>query len=341
MENRDLKMEDIGEFGFIRSILDGCQFSSEKLIRGIGDDCAVIGPYEGRVFLITADLLLEDIHFILGRIPPEHLGEKALSVNLSDIAAMGGKALHALISVAVPKHMSVEILHRLYRGIKLGCRRYGVNILGGDTSASPDRLMINVTVIGEAPEKEVVYRSGAGPGDGIYVTGTIGDSAAGLKLIMKEATAGEPVASVLREAHNRPVPFLEAGRMISGSGLASAMIDLSDGLVSDLRHICESSKVGARLSQTALPLSEELRTLAEINSFDPYNLAISGGEDYRLLITVKKKNAGAFLKMFEKGAPCQIYRVGEITENDGIEIIRPDRTIESLDGKGFDHFFRA
>jgi len=337
MENRDLKMQDIGEFGFIRSILDDCQFSPSKPVRGIGDDCAVIGPYDGKVLLVTTDLLLEDVHFILEKISPEHLGEKALSVNLSDIAAMGGVPLHAFVSIAVPKHMSVEILHAVYSGMKAGCKRYGVNILGGDTSASPDRLMINVAVIGEAPEKEVLYRSGAGPGDGIYVTGTLGDSAAGLKLIQGEMKATEHVASVLTAAHNRPVPFLEAGRMISASGLASAMIDLSDGLASDLAHICESSAVGARISQTSLPLSEELRSLGEIK-FDPYDLAISGGEDYRLLVTVPEKNIGPFVKIFEKGKPCPIFHIGEITENEGIEIMRPDKTIECLDLKGFDHF---
>lgn len=341
MENRDLKMEDIGEVGFIRSILEDCHFSTAKLIRGIGDDCAVIGPYEDRVFLITTDILLEDVHFILGKIPPEHLGEKAISVNLSDIAAMGGKALHAFVSLAVPKHMRVETIQSVYRGIKAVCRRYGVNILGGDTSASPDRLLINVAIIGESPEKEVVYRSGAGPGDGIYVTGTLGDSAAGLKLIKGEAVAPVPVVSALIEAHNRPVPFLEAGRMIASSGLASAMIDLSDGMVSDLRHICESSHVGARLSQMGVPISNELRIFSEINGLDPYDLALSGGEDYRLLVTVPEKNSGLFLRMFENGVPCQISRVGEILEMDGIEITRPDKTIERLDVKGFDHFLES
>jgi len=340
MENKNLKMEDLGEFGFIRSIMADCHFSHSKLIKGIGDDCAVIGPYDGRVLLVTTDLLLEDVHFILGKIAPEHLGEKAFSVNLSDIAAMGGNALHGFVSLAVPKYMRVEILHAIYTGMKNVCRKYGVNILGGDTAASPDRLMINVTLIGEVPEGEVLYRSGAGPGDGIYLTGTIGDSAAGLKLIKGEAVGPEPVASVLIEAHNRPVPFLEAGRLISRSKLASAMIDLSDGLVADLRHICESSRVGARLIRNALPLSDELRSLAQINHFDPYDLAISGGEDYRLLVTVPRKNTDLFLSMFEKQKPCQVFRIGEMRENSGVEIVNPDGTSEGLNIKGFDHFSR-
>jgi thiamine-monophosphate kinase len=338
MRNKDLKMEDIGEFEFIRSIMGDCLFSHKKLIKGIGDDCAVIGPYEGKVFLITTDMFLEDVHFILGKVTPEHIGEKAVAVNLSDIAAMGGNALHLFVSLAIPKRMSVETIHSIYHGIKATCRNYGVNILGGDTSASADRLMINVAVIGAASENEVLYRGGARPGDGIYVTGTIGDSAAGLKLIKGELSAPEPLASTLKEAHSRPAPFLEAGRMIAQSRLASAMIDLSDGLVSDLWHICETSGVGARLSHSALPLSEELITLAEINKFDPYDLAMSGGEDYRLLITVPQENAELFQKMFEKTATCHIYYVGQIIEKEGIEIIRPDGIKEQLEIAGFDHF---
>jgi thiamine-monophosphate kinase len=337
----DPKIKDIGEFEFIRSIKDGCHFFPEKLIKGIGDDCAVIGPYEEEVFLITTDLLVEDVHFILGKIRPEHLGQKAVAVNFSDIAAMGGKALHLFFSLAIPESMRLESLYDIYRGIKAICKQYQVNILGGDTSMSPDRLVINITVIGKAPEKEVLYRSGARPGDAIFVTGTLGDSAAGLKLIKEEASAPEHLASTLKAAHDLPVPFLEAGRIIAQSRLASAMIDLSDGLVSDLRHICEASGVSAILSYEDLPLSKELKGLAEFNKFDPHELALSGGEDYKLLITVPQGNSGPFQEVFEKGTPCHVYRVGEIAEGKGIKMVRPDGMEEQLQASGFDHFKRA
>jgi thiamine-monophosphate kinase len=336
MEKSHVKMEDIGEFGFIRSIQDNCIFSPSRIIKGIGDDCAVVGPYDGRVFLITTDLLIEDIHFILEKIPPEHLGEKAVNVNLSDIAAMGGKALNVFVSLAIPKRVDVKAIYSLYRGIKSVCKAHNINILGGDTSASPDRLMISITVIGEAPQGEVLLRSGASPGDSIYLTGTIGDSAAGLKLIKEEATAPGPIASRLIEAHNRPVPFLNAGRMVGRSGLASAMIDLSDGLLLDLSHICEQSHVGACIFQGALPLSQELTTMAEINRLNPYDLAMSGGEDYRLLICVPPKNTGKFQEMF--GEDAQVFCIGEITDHQGIEVIKSDNTKEQLNIKGFDHF---
>ena len=341
MANKDdLKIGDIGEFEFIRSITDGCRFSSEKLIKGIGDDCAVIGPYENKVFLVTTDLLVEDVHFILKKIQPEHLGQKSVAVNLSDIAAMGGRPLHLFLSLAIPESMRLDTLHAVYRGIKGICKRYRVNILGGDTSASLDRLMINVTVFGEAPEDEVLYRSGARPGDAIYVTGPLGDAAAGLKLIKEEFSAPEHLAHPLITAHCLPKPFLEAGRMIAQSRFASAMIDLSDGLLSDLRHICEASGTGAIISHAALPISENLKTLAEINKFDPHELALSGGEDYARLITVPLKKSGAFQKMFEKGVICYAYCIGEITEHKGIGMKGPDGVEEQVAVTGFDHFMR-
>jgi len=338
MANKDQKIGKLGEFGFIRSIMDHCHFSPEKLIKGIGDDCAVIGPYGNEVFLITTDLLLEDIHFLSGKIPPEHLGQKAVAVNLSDIAAMGGNALHMFMSLAIPEQMTIDCLHSIYRGVKAMCRRYGVNLLGGDTSASHDRLMLTVTVRGSAPLEEVLYRKGAGGGDIIYVTGTLGDAGAGLKLIKNELSAPEALASALIGAHNLPIPLMEAGRIIAQSRLASAMIDLSDGLVSDLSHICEASSVGARLTYSALPLSDNLRLLAEINGFDPYKLALSGGEDYRLLVTVPRKNSEPFQEMFKNGYPCHVYLIGEITNEDGLTMLTSDGVENKLEVEGFNHF---
>ena len=338
MVNIKRKMQDISEFDFIRSIKDNCLFTSEKIIKGIGDDCAVIGPYNGKVLLITTDLLIQDVHFILEKIPPEHIGQKAVAVNLSDIAAMGGKALHLFISLGIPKSMDLETLHSIYHGIKTMCKDYRVDILGGDTSASMDKLMINITLIGEAFEEEVLYRTGAESGDDLYVTGTLGDSAAGLKLIKEEFSAPQAISSALKIAHTLPFPFIEVGRMIAQSRLASAMIDISDGLLSDLQHICKENKVGADLFRADLPLSEELRALSEINAFSPYELALSGGEDYRLLVTVPHNNKEPFKKMFIKGSACHVYRVGRITEKAGIRIIGPDGTEKPLKTRGFNHF---
>ena len=334
------RIEDMGEFDFIRSIQDGCIFSRERLIRGIGDDCAVIGPYEGRALLVSTDLLVEDVHFITENICFEHLGQKTVAVNLSDIAAMGGDALHLFLSLAIPRVMRVETLHSFYRGVKAMCGRYRVNILGGDTSASLDRLMINVAVIGQAPEDEVLYRRGAGPGDYIYVTGTLGDSAAGLKLIKEGLLVPESYASSLKRAHNLPQPHLDAGRKIARSRLATAMIDISDGLVADLGHVCEASKVGAIVYEETLPISKELRGIVDAGGFDPVGLALSGGEDYRLLVTVPSEKGGLFEKMFENGEPCHIYRIGRTTKEPGIRIVLPDGSERQTGAGGFDHFAR-
>ena len=338
MTGKDLKIEDMGEFGFIRSIKDNCLFSHKGTIKGIGDDCAVIGPYDGRVILISTDLLVEDVHFILDKISPEDLGQKAVAVNISDIAAMGGTALHILISLAIPRNMAVNMLQSIYRGIKKACKHYKVNIVGGDTSASPNGLVINVAVIGETPQNEVLYRSGAKPGDVIFVTGCLGDAAAGLKLIKEEINAPEPVASILKKAQNLPSPCPEAGRKIAGSMLASAMIDLSDGLLSDLGHICEASGVGANFYQADLPVSDELWSLSRIKDIEPFGLALSGGEDYKLLVTVPDKNVGLFQKLFKGGKPCYLYRVGRIVEEKGIKMICADGSEKMMKPAGFDHF---
>ena len=337
MEN-DLKISDIGEFDLIESIKDGCLYSPGKVMKGIGDDCAVFGPYDGNLHLITTDMLVEDVHFILGKVDPEDLGQKAIAVNLSDIAAMGGTPLHGVVSIAIPKSTHVSTIHMIYHGMKEMCRKYHVNILGGDTSASHDRLFINVAILGEVPEREVLYREGAKPGDRLYVTGSLGDAAGGLKILTGEAKAPEDVARVLTDAHNRPMPSLEMGRIIGRSRLAGAMMDISDGLVSDLRHICEAGHVGARLFHPSIPLSDEVRTLADINRFDPYDLGLNGGEDYRLLVTVPLVHCGEFENLFMDGATGYVFNVGEITEEKGIRMSKDDGEEVVLGIKGYRHF---
>jgi len=336
-KNRTIK--DIGEFGFIRSIKDNSQFCPRKLIKGIGDDCAVIGPYDSKVVLLSTDLLVENVHFLMDKITPEQLGQKAIAVNLSDIAAMGGKALHVLVSLAVPNSMNLDTLMGVYQGIKNMCRKYHINLAGGDTSASLTGLVINVSVVGEVPEDEVVYRSGARTGDEIYLTGAIGDSAAGLALIKGEASAPEAVAFALKYAHNCPIPHLKEGRAISRSRLASAMIDVSDGLLADLKHLCEESNAGAVLFQETLPLSDNLKAFVALkNNGDIYKWALSGGEDYCLLFTVPEKNAAAFQQILAKDTLTRVYKVGKITADKGISMINPDGQKISLAAKGFEHF---
>jgi len=333
-----LKFSEIGEFGFIESIKKECITSLKGVIKGIGDDCAVFGPYSGRVLLFTTDMLVEDIHFLRDKLTHYQLGWKAIAVNLSDIAAMGGRPLYILISLAIPAKTNVELIQDLYKGMKDICEHYTVNILGGDTVASPDKLIINISLIGDTKEEEVIYRSGARSGDKIYLTGNVGDSFAGLKILKNEISPPNSIGSHFIKVHNEPKPLIETGRIIATSGLASAMIDLSDGLLSDLGHICKESGVGAMLFRSKIPLSSELKLLASRTKFNPLDLALSGGEDYILLVTVHEANSKDFELLFKDKRPSPLYLIGEIREEEGIRMVNDDGSIEEIDIRGFNHF---
>ncbi|MBW2312322.1 MAG: thiamine-phosphate kinase [Deltaproteobacteria bacterium] len=335
-----MKFSEIGEFGFIDSIKGQCDIPAKGLIKGIGDDCAVLRSQSGRVLLFTADMLVQDIHFVIGKIPFYQLGRKAAAVNLSDIAAMGGRPLVLLTSLAVPVETEVEEIQELYRGMRDICEHHGLTIGGGDTVASPDKLVTNISVIGDARENEVLYRSGTSPGDRVYLTGYVGDSIAGLKILTDEITPPEEMGTYFIKAHNEPVALVETGRSIAASGLASAMIDLSDGLLSDLGHICEESRVGALLFAEKIPLSSELKRLANGVGFNPLDLALSGGEDYQLLFTVPAEHEQGIEELFKEHDLAALYHIGEIVERPGIRMVKADGSIEELQYKGFNHFNR-
>ena len=333
-----MKFDEIGEFGFIETIKEACTTNSRNVIKGIGDDCAIFGPYSGRVLLFTTDMLVEDIHFLKAKITPYQLGRKSIAVNLSDIAAMGGRPLILLISLAIPTEIDVELIQDIYKGMRDICTHYGVTIAGGDTVASPDKLVINVSLIGDAKENEVLYRSGAGPGDGIYSTGNAGDSFAGLTILKGEITLPKSIASHFITIHNEPKPLIETGMAVAASRLASAMIDVSDGLLSDLGHICKESGVGAKLFKDKIPISSELKQFASHVKFDPLKLALSGGEDYHLLITVPKGNIKDFEIMGKDKGLLPLYLIGEIVEGKDITMAADDGSLEKIESKGFDHF---
>ena len=333
-----LKFSEIGEFGFIESIKKECTISWDQAIKGIGDDCAVFGPYSGRLFLATTDMLVEDIHFLRNAITFYQLGKKAVAVNLSDIAAMGGRPLALLISLGIPANTSVESMQDLYKGMKEMCTHYHVTIIGGDTVASPDKLIINISLIGDVKEDEVLYRSGAGPGDKVYLTGNVGDSYAGLKIIKGEVSPPQSITSHFIKTHNEPKPMIEVGGMIAGSRLASAMIDISDGLLSDLGHICKESAVGAVLFKDSIPLSHELTNLCSLVNFNPLDFALSGGEDYLLLVTVPKGNARGFEQLWNGEVPCPLHLIGEIRQGKGLKLMNEDGSVDEIGLRGFDHF---
>jgi thiamine-monophosphate kinase len=326
-----MKLAEIGEFGLIKAISQIAD-KGPGVVMGIGDDAAVLAPSAGQVLLVTTDLLLEGVHFQLEFTDPYRLGRKALAVNLSDIAACGGTPTAFLVSLAIPPETEVASVQALYKGMMEQAQEFKVALVGGDTSRA-EKLFISVTMIGEAEENKVIYRSGARKGDLIFVTGTVGDAALGLQQLKQGKKEGR-----LIQRHLTPVPRVKEGQAIAYQGLALSMIDISDGLVADLGHIAEQSNVGAEVRLSQLPLSEQYRKEIVSYSSDPYQLALSGGEDYELLFTSPPAKAQAVAKLAQKlGTP--ITEIGEITDaSQGVTIYGKDGKEYPIAQRGHDHF---
>lgn len=281
-------MSNIGEFELIGRI--NASVTVPQGVTGIGDDCAIIPQREGFDTLVTTDLLIEGRHFLLEDISPYELGWKSAAVNISDIAAMGGRPHSAFLSIAIPERVEVEWVDEFIRGFNALCGKYGVSLLGGDTSASDDKLFVNVTLLGECRHGRAVLRSGAQAGDIVYVTGPLGDAAAGLKLILERVASAakhrcDASESVLIRRHYLPEPRVEMGMALATLPGVHSMMDISDGIASDLKHILKASSLSAEIDIKSIPLSEELTAVCTARSWDPVELAVSGGEDYELLFT--------------------------------------------------------
>ncbi|HMS07940.1 MAG TPA: thiamine-phosphate kinase [Pyrinomonadaceae bacterium] len=299
----------------------------------VGDDCAVLPKSDQADLLITADMLVEDVDFRLGWTTPEFLGHKALAVSLSDIAAMGGRPTFAMLSIGVPERLwNGEFLDTFYTGWHCLAREFGVELVGGDVSRVPDKLVIDSIVLGEAGRGRAIPRSGAKPGDKIFVSGRLGGAAGGLFLLESGNRHGQelnPVEQGLINRQLRPRPRLDISHAIAKVG-ASAMIDLSDGLSSDLAHICESSGVGARIFFDRLPIDDRLAPVFDSDD-RRLHFALDGGEDFELLFTL---DAEKILPAGSGDLTC----IGEITANvEKMELIRDGQTSE-LTPKGFQHF---
>lgn len=320
-----MKMQQLGEFGLIDRIRKMTSVPDPSWV-GIGDDCAVIplSPETGGApasdLLVSTDMLVEGTHFLMEDISPRQLGWKSAAVNISDIAAMGGKPIATFLSLALPKTLSGQWMQEFMEGYNAISEKYGAALLGGDTTCSPDRICINVAVLGTCPRGKAKLRSAARPGDLVCVTGTLGDSAAGLRLILGGQKGAAPR---LMDRHYTPTPRVEEGLALSCLPGVHAMMDISDGVGSDLRHILDESGVGARIDTGKLPISKELQALCSEKGWDPRELALCGGEDYELLFTMDPQET-----------PDIPYTViGEITAN-------PTVTWEggSRDYMGYKHF---
>jgi len=322
-----MRLRHLGERRVISRIRRAFGEKRADVLLGIGDDAALVrGPAR---LLLTTDILVEDEDFRLADHPPRLLGRKALNVNLSDIAAMGGRPLHALVGMALPGDVEEGWLRQFMAGFRSAAREAGVALVGGDLSQA-DEIMIAVTVTGEA--QSPVARSGARPGDAIFVSGTLGDAAGGLRLLEKGGIHGvvKPVRPLL-EAFLDPKPRLKLGALLGRRRLASAMIDLSDGLSVDLAHICEESGVGAEVEAGRIPISEALARFAR----DPLDMALNGGEDSELLFTVRPAALAAVARL---AARYSLSRTGRITPGRRIRLAGPGNKTRPLRAGGFEHF---
>jgi thiamine-monophosphate kinase len=322
-----MRLRHLGERRVVARIRRAFGERRAGVLVGIGDDAALVrGP--GRL-LLTTDLLVEDQDFRRDEHPPRLLGRKALNVNLSDIAAMGGRPLHALVGMALPADIDEGWLRQFMAGFRAAGREAGVSLVGGDLSQA-ETIMIAVTVTGEALSP--VLRRGARAGDAIFVSGTLGDAAGGLRLLEKGGHRGvvKEVRPLL-EAFLDPAPRLELGGLLARRRLASAMIDLSDGLSVDLAHICEESRTGAEIEADRIPISPALSHMAR----DPLDMALNGGEDFELLFTVRPRDLAAVEKLAGRFG---LSRIGRITAGRRLVLIGPGRRKRALRAKGFEHF---
>jgi len=329
-----MKLSRLGEFGLIEEIRRRAATGRGVRI-GIGDDCAWVDHLAGSS-LITADLLIESIHFNLKWSSLDALGHKSLAVNLSDIAAMGGVPAYAILSLGIPRKFDSKQIAEFYRGFNRLARRCGVALIGGDTNFAKS-LIVSVCLIGHPPARPV-QRSGAKVGDDIYVTGTLGDAALGLAHLRLRLTGAKSAASTqLLARHHRPTPRLTAGTLLARQNLATAMIDVSDGLLQDLGHICRASGIGAIIWHERLPLS---RAFLKLAGKVGRGLALNGGEDYELLFCARPHQRERIEKL-SAPAKVQITRIGRcVTAAQGMTVLDGAGKAFSVQLKGHDHFKR-
>ena len=324
-----MNLSELGEFGLIERIRK--RVGEGSAVLGIGDDCAAYEVPAGELLLTSADLLLEGVHFRTAWSTFYDLGCKAVAVNVSDIAAMGGTPRAIFLSLAAPAALPVADLEELIAGVAEEAGAYGAELLGGDTSRSPGPLMLAITVQGSVPESELVSRSGARPGDRIWVSGSLGDSA----LALAELQGGRTPSDDLAGRHHRPQARLALGRALARKGLASAMIDVSDGLLSDLGHVLKASAAGAVVDVRRLPLSKSFRRHLE-GQPQVLGLALQGGEDYELLFCSPPDRV-AEVNALARELSLALTDIGEVRHQPGVELAGLPGEL-SLPRGGFDHF---
>ncbi len=334
-----MRLEDVGEFPLIARLTAGLE-SRPDVALGPGDDAAALDLGADQLLLATCDAQVEGTHFLPSVASPEEIGYKSLAVNLSDIAAMGGEPLWALISLIAPPTLDVAVVDGIYAGMRSLARRYNVALVGGNVASTPGPLTLDITLLGRVARERMVTRAGAQPGDRLLVTGRLGAAVAALLAFTAAPEQADLPADALSEARRAmvtPQPRVREGMALAATGQVTAMLDISDGLSGDLGHICERSGVGALVELAALPVDAATRALAEALGRDPLRLALSGGDDYELLFTVRPDGVAAALEALRAvGAEATI--IGEITSPEqGLRVREPNGDIRPLDARGWDH----
>ena len=333
-----MDIKDVGESNLIQRIADTYRPSHASIIVGIGDDAAALRVSSQTVLLTTCDLLVEDVHFDLSFTDSYYLGRKALAVNISDIAAMGGSARFFLVSLALPPHLSLAFVDDLYRGMMELADECHTQLVGGDTNASPSTLMIAITVLGEAHPDNLLKRNGAQAGDSIFVTGTLGDAALGLLLLQNGPPHTAPTTvHTLIARHRSPLPRLTEGKKLADNHLASAMIDISDGLLTDLRRILTASNKGATVFLSQLPHSKDFEQNHLYPEKTKIDCALAGGEDYELLFTAHPSKEKEILRSNTTG-DAPITKIGEVNDSQELVVLDHDQKPYPVSHLGYDHF---
>lgn len=340
-ENSRTEIGSLGEFGLINHLTRNFELKNAFSVKGIGDDAAVIDN-QGNMTVVSTDLLVEHIHFDMIYTPLKHLGYKSVVVNLSDIVAMNAKPRQVTVSIAVSNRFSVEALEELYDGIHKACEFYDVDLVGGDTTSSVKGLVISVTAIGEAPEDKLVYRDGAQPGDLVCVSGDLGAAYLGLQLLEREKRIYIENPGIQPELdkhtylvgrHLKPEARTDVIRSLEELAIRpTAMIDVSDGISSEIRHICKASDTGVVIEEAALPIREESYNMALEFHIDPTTAALNGGEDYEILFTVSPSERH---KM--ESLPL-VTIIGEIKgKEEGLKLKSKSGNLHELPAQGWDH----
>ncbi len=331
---------NISERGLIRKISNLIPVTnSEQLVKGIGDDCGVFRAGSGtdELWLITTDTLTESVHFDLSWHRPELVGRKSASVNISDIAAMGGTPKFALLSIALPSSTPESLPDRFIAGFLDVLRFHNVLLIGGDTVKSRHDIAFTVTIVGQAKEKQILYRRGAQVNDLVWVSGPLGEAAAGLELCRLGESDFRESFKQLIKAHLDPEAQVDLGLVLAECGHVNAMMDLSDGLATDLAHLCSESGVGAEINASGLPVSNELIKAASRLNCSTVDWALTGGEDYHLIFTTAPDMQKTLPSLIREKTGKEIHCIGRIINRDGVHLNRDGRITE-ITFQGYDHF---